>query len=442
MDTILALREKRKNLWDAAKAFLDMARDENGMVSAEDAARYDKMEEDVVNLGKEIDRLERQQQLDAQLAQPTSSPITEQPGARNQVPEKKGRASMAYQKAFWDSIRHKNFIDVQNALSVGTDADGGYLVPDEFEHQLIDKLQEENFFRSLATVIHTSGDRKIPVVTGHGEASWMEENGLYPDSQDTFGQQSIGAYKLGTAIRVSEELLNDSVFDLESYIAGEFARRIGTKEEEAFLIGDGRNKPTGVFPSAELGVTANGASITFDDVIDLYHSLRIPYRRKAVWLLNDATIKALRKIKDIAGIDLACEPTALMMQAVAGGLTSKHDQRRPLLERFGYLLGRFIYICDALDDLPDDHESGSYNPLLAKFPPTEGINADYLKKVHAFCDDSINFTLGEMADIYVKLDLKRYRDILDNIVYLGLKNVYTQIRSGKFRNNRKGNKDQ
>ena len=157
-------------------------------------------------------------------------------------------------------------------------------------------------FRQLAKVIQTSsGDRKIPVVTGHGEAAWMEENGLYPDSQDTFGQQSIGAYKLGTAIRVSEELLNDSVFDLESYIAGEFARRIGTKEEEAFLTGDGKNKPTGVFPSAELGVTANGASITFDDVIDLYHSLRIPYRCKAVWLLNDATIKALRKIKDNNG---------------------------------------------------------------------------------------------------------------------------------------------
>ena len=143
-----------------------------------------------------------------------------------------------------------------------------------------------------------------------------------------------------------------------------------------------------------------------------------------------------------AGIDLACEPTALMMQAVAGGLTSKQDQRRPLLERFGYLLGRFIYICDALDDLPDDNESGSYNPLLTKFPPAAGVNANYLKQVHAFCDDSINFTLGEMADIYVKLDIERYRDILDNIVYLGLKNVYTQIKSGKFRNNRKGNKDQ
>ena len=75
MDTILALREKRKNLWDAAKNFLDTVRDENGMVSAEDAARYDKMEADVVNLGKEIDRLERQQQLDAQLSQQGSSHI-------------------------------------------------------------------------------------------------------------------------------------------------------------------------------------------------------------------------------------------------------------------------------------------------------------------------------------------------------------------------------
>ena len=150
------------------------------------------------------------------------------------------------------------------------------------------------------------------------------------------------------------------------------------------------------------------------------------------------------KVEDekTAGIDLACEPTALMMKAVAGGLCGKSDERRELLERFGYLLGRFIYICDALDDLSDDFKSGGYNPLLLKFKPKSGINKDYLRQVHAYTDDSVNFTLGEMADIYVKLDLKRYRDILDNIVYLGLKNVYTQIKSGKFRNNRKGNKDQ
>ena len=301
MDTILALREKRKNIWESAKAFLDTVRDENGLVSAENTERYEKMENDVVQLGKEIERLERQQAMDAILSKPTSQPIIERPGNGTQIEKLKGRASQAYAQAFWNSIRHKGFIDVQNALSVGTDSDGGYLVPEEYEKTLVDKLQEENFFRKLGTVIHTSGDRKIPVVTGHGEASWMEENGLYPDSQDTFGQQSIGAYKLGTAIRVSEELLNDSAFDVETYIANEFARRIGTKEEEAFLIGDGKSKPTGVFGSAELGVTAGTTSITFDDVIDLYHSLRTPYRKKAAWILNDSTVKTLRKLKDNNG---------------------------------------------------------------------------------------------------------------------------------------------
>ena len=301
MNQILKLREKRAKAWEAAKAFLDAKRGADGLISAEDSATYDKMEAEVINLGKEIDRLERQAEIDAELANPTSQPITNQPG-KNGVEAKTGRASDAYKKAFWNSIRKSNFYDVSNDLSVGTDAKGGYLVPDEFEQQLIDKLQEQNFMRTLATIIQTaSGDRKIPIVTGHGEASWMDENGLYPESDDAFGQATIGAFKLGTIIKISDELLNDSVFNLENYIANEFARRIGTKEEEAFLIGDGSSKPTGLLTSAVIGVTAASASITFDDVMDLYHSLRTPYRRNAAWILNDSTVKALRKLKDSNG---------------------------------------------------------------------------------------------------------------------------------------------
>ena len=101
--------------------------------------------------------------------------------------------------------------------------------------------------------------------------AWMDEGGLYPESDDTFGQVTISAYKLGTAIKVSEELINDSVFDLESYIAAEFARRVGTKEEEAFITGNGTGKPTGVFTSAESAVTTAGTTITFDDVMDGDH---------------------------------------------------------------------------------------------------------------------------------------------------------------------------
>ena len=132
----------------------------------------------------------------------------------------------------------------------------------------------------------------------------MDEEDAYKLSDDTFGQASLGAYKVGTAIKISEELLNDSVFDLPSYIAKEFARRIGTKEEEAFLIGDGKGKPTGIFAAAggaENGATTIGTTITFDDVIELFYSLKSPYRKKAVWILNEQTVKALRKIKDNTG---------------------------------------------------------------------------------------------------------------------------------------------
>mgnify|MGYP002137348904 CR=1 FL=1 len=166
-------------------------------------------------------------------------------------------------------------------------------------------MEEESIFRQMATVIKTSnGDRKIPIVTSKGEAVWMDEEQQYSLSDDTFGQASLSAYKLGTAIKISEELLNDSVFDLPSYIAKEFARRIGAKEEEAFFVGDGKGKPTGIFNAtggAEDGTSTTGASITFDDVMELFYSLRSPYRKKAVWVLNDSTVKALRKLKDNNG---------------------------------------------------------------------------------------------------------------------------------------------
>ena len=302
MNKILELREKRAKLWDSAKAFLDSRRNEQGFLSAEDTATYEKMEADVVSLGKEIERLERQAVLDLELARPTSAAIIHRPG-QSQEPEKTGRASSEYKAAFWKTMKNKSSFEVQNALQVGTDSEGGYLVPDEFERTLVEALQEENLFRQLATIITTSsGDRKIPVVASKGTASWVDEEGTIPESDDAFGQVSIGAYKLATMIKVSEELLSDSVFNLERYIAKEFGRRIGAKEEEAFFTGDGTGKPTGIFHStggAGVGVTAASASaITIDEIMDLFYSLKSPYRKNAAFVTNDATIKAIRKLKD------------------------------------------------------------------------------------------------------------------------------------------------
>ena len=306
MNQILALREKRAKAWDAAKAFLDTHRGTDGMLSAEDGQTYDRMEADVVNLGKEIERLERQQAMDAELNKPTSNPLLNKPmspvdRARNP------RGTDEYSKSFWNAMRSKTIsAEVYNVLSIGTDSEGGYLAPDEYQKTLVQALEEENIFRKLARRIATdSGERKIPVVATKGTAAWMDENSAYPESDDTFGQISIGAHKLGTMIKVSEELLNDSVFDVPAYISREFARRIGAAEEDAFINGDGKGKPTGILAAtggAEVGVTAAAADkITADELIDLFYSLRAPYRRKAVWLLNDATVKAIRKLKNNNG---------------------------------------------------------------------------------------------------------------------------------------------
>ena len=301
MNAILELREKRAKAWDAAKAFLDSRRDSNGFVSAEDNATYERMEADVINLGKEIERLERQAAIDNELGKATSKPITEKPGSPADK-AKTGTASDEYKAAFWRNVRSKSVPhEVYNALQVGTDSEGGYLAPDEYQRTLIQALEEQNIFRKLAHVISTgSGERKIPVVASKGSAAWIDEEAAYPESDDAFGMVSIGAYKLATMIKVSEELLNDSVFDVPAYIAKEFARRIGAAEEEAFFTGDGKGKPTGILAAggAEVGVTATAANaITMDEVMDLFYSLRAPYRRNAVFLMNDSSVKALRKLK-------------------------------------------------------------------------------------------------------------------------------------------------
>ena len=302
MNRILELREKRAKVWEDAKAFLDEKRGKDGLIAPEDEAVYEKMEAEVVALGKEVERLERQAALDLELSRATSNPIASNPMNPDE-PERKGKGSKEYKNAFWNARRSKGGFGAENALRIGQDSEGGYLVPDEFEATLIQALNDANIMRTLAKVITTSyGDRQIPVVSSKGTASWIEEGGAFTESDDTFSQVILGAHKLGTIIKVSEELLNDSVFNLENYIATEFARRIGAAEEEAFIKGNGTNKPTGVLNSAQVGVTSVVAdAITFDEVIDLWHSLREPYRKNATWLLNDSTAKAIRKLKDDNG---------------------------------------------------------------------------------------------------------------------------------------------
>ena len=305
--SIIELRNKRSEALKAAKAFLEAKRQNDGTLSVEDDAVYTKMENDILALGKEISRLEKLEEMDRELSKPVNTPITAKPET-NKVDQKTGKASKNYNDAFWKQARNGGYmnIEVKNALEEGVDSEGGYLVPDEFEHTLIDALTEENIFRKNAHVFTTSsGSHKIPIVATKGTASWIDEEGAVPESDDSFGQVSIEAHKVGTLIKVSEELLNDSAFNLEAYFTTEFARRINDKEEDAFFNGNGTGKPTGIFNAtggAQTGVTTGSSTtITADEIIDLFYSLKAPYRKKAIWVLNDTTVKIIRKLKDGTG---------------------------------------------------------------------------------------------------------------------------------------------
>ena len=295
MANVMELRTKRAQLWEGAKAFLDSHQDKDGKLSAEDAAAYDKMEADVVALGKDIERMERQAAIDAELAKPTSEPIVNKPAAN--VPEKTGMAADEYRQAMIAAIR-SNFRNVSNVLQEGVDSDGGYLVPEEMDSRLLDVLTEENIMRNLGTKITTSGERKINIAATKPAASWIEEGGALSFGDATFDQIIMDAYKLHVAIKVTEELLYDNAFNLESYIIQQFGKAISNAEEDAFLNGDGSHKPTGLLTSAATGVTTAGATITADELISLVYSLKRPYRKNAAFIINDQTLSVIRKLKD------------------------------------------------------------------------------------------------------------------------------------------------
>ena len=253
---------KRAKAWQAAKDFLDSHQKENGTLSAEDTATYEKMEAEITDLTAAIERQKRADERDAMMAQPTSDAIKEKPD--NGKGEKKtGRASDEYHRDMMTAIR-TGFRQVSDYLREGLDSDGGYLVPEELDKRLITVLDEENIMRGLATKITTSGTHKINLAGTRPQAAWIEEGGRIDFSEATFDQKELDAHKLYVAIQVTEELLYDEVFNLEGYITSEFGKALANAEEDAFLNGDGSGKPVGLFhptKGAEGGITAAQANV-------------------------------------------------------------------------------------------------------------------------------------------------------------------------------------
>ena len=175
--TIQELREARNKTWEGAKAFVESKRDKDGLLSAEDAATYAEMEKKVKDYSLEIERMEQMDAMENELRQPVNVPIVTKPVADKPKDVKVGRASDEYKNGMLTALR-TNFRQVSNVLQEGVDADGGYLVPEEYDSRLIDVLEEENIMRKLAHRITTSGEHKINIAATKPAAAWIEEGGV------------------------------------------------------------------------------------------------------------------------------------------------------------------------------------------------------------------------------------------------------------------------
>ena len=233
-----------------------------------------------------------------------------------------------YRKAFNKFLLGET---IKDALKEGSDGSGGYLVPNEFENQIISCLEEENVLRKISNVITTSHDLKIPGVVNNGSATWISEGEKIEESDDAFGQIVIRAYKIGTSIKVSDELIEDSAFDIEKYISETFAHRIGKTEEDGFLNGTGIGQPKGLLLDATVGtLTETSGKITLDDVINLFHSVGGRYRASGILLMNSKTFRLLYKEKGAFGQNI-WEPS------LEKDVPTK-------------LLGKPVIICDSMPD--------------------------------------------------------------------------------------------
>lgn len=311
MSKVLELREKRAALVAQARQILDKAETEKRAISTEENTTYEKIMGDVDRLKGEIDREERLAALEKELTTPAGSSTRTAPGS---TPENRGGntsplATTEYRDAVMDVIRGKRHMNELRSLHVGVDTEGGIFVPDSMETMIRMKLENENVMRRLGTVQPLTTDKDIPFEEDYGEAYWTGEEKAAQESSATFSTKNIKSHKLTALIKVSEELLQDSILNIESYIAAAFARRFGRKEELAFIKGNGANQPRGFILDASVGVTtaANNA-ITADEMIDLYHSLARYYRVGARWLLADLTAKTIRKLKNAVTGDYLWQP--------------------------------------------------------------------------------------------------------------------------------------
>lgn len=211
--------------------------------------------------------------------------------------------------AAWDKYCRKGIESLdpaeRKALTVSNDTTGGYLAPPEYVRELIKAVTEISPIRSIARV-RTTAQRSIqvPKRTGQFAAAWVAESGTRSETTGyTVGLEEIPAHEQYALVDISEQDLEDTVFDLEAEMQTEFSEQFAKAEGLAFVSGNAVGKPEGFMTNSSVSSVAsgNGSALTADGLLTLVHSIKTEYGRNGVFVFNRSTLAAIRKLKDTAG---------------------------------------------------------------------------------------------------------------------------------------------
>lgn len=316
------LRDRRLNVWNQAKELADTAAEENRAFSAEEQGTWDSLNEELDKLDTRIkavlDGEQRAKDADTAMDRIAGKTVENRTGEASAA---NGEQELAdkFRKLATGEIRN---IDVpmptafeRRALRGGIEQrapilTSGVPMPTTFIGQLYNYLVDTSTIRSTNPTIYTTSTGEtltVPRSTAEGAATWFAEGAQVTESNPTLSSVSLGAFKVGKTIYVSTELLQDAGFDLLGFIAEHAGRNIGIAVDTAYVAGPGTTQPTGFVTTATVGATATAAAgnvttlATADPIFDLFHSVIPQYRNRASWVMNDSSIKNVRKLRDGSG---------------------------------------------------------------------------------------------------------------------------------------------
>ncbi len=315
----MTLKEKiaqRASVWDQMKAL--MAATDGRSMTGEEISSYEALETDLDRLGREIGADQRHAKHAAALDKIETDPIV------NPGDGQRSNAD-AYRDAFnlWlkngmveldadqRAVLRAGKVDDKElrAQGVGTPGGGGFLVPEDYRDRLIEVTKFFGAVQQVAEVITTDTGAVLPWPTLNDTANKgaiLGENVVITDLDVTLTEAQLTAFKYTSLqTKVSWELVQDDAFNLSQRLPRLHGERIGRIWNEHFTTGTGVNQPEGIQTNAVVGVTGlagQTTSITYDNIIDLEHSLDISYRNeRASFMFHDTVLASLRKIKDADG---------------------------------------------------------------------------------------------------------------------------------------------